>query len=263
MNYSEIFHFMRPELTLIVTIALLFLFDLFAPERLRRYFHPLACVLLTVQILVNIVPTPDSGQLFGGMYQYEPMQSIVKSMLAIGTFVVFLQSNEWLRREDTAHKRGEFYLLTLSTLLGMYFMISVGNFLMFFLGMAYCYFIVFRMVFQFIAGFSPNSVNFAPDIDSYFSFVLALFLAFGLTFEVPIIVVVLNRMGITSISKLKKARPYMVVGAFVLAAIVTPPDVLSQCLLALPLVILYQVGIWLCAVFGKKDEPEEESAESS
>ena len=135
MNYSEIFHFMRPELTLIVTIALLFLFDLFAPERLRRYFHPLACVLLTVQILVNIFPTPDSGQLFGGMYQYEPMQSIVKSMLAIGTFVVFLQSNEWLRREDTAHKRGEFYLLTLSTLLGMYFMISAGNFLMFFLGM--------------------------------------------------------------------------------------------------------------------------------
>ena len=263
MNYSEIFHFMRPELTLIVTIALHFLFDLFAPERLRRYFHPLACVLLKEQILVNIVPTPDSGLLFGGMYQYEPMQSIVKSMLAIGTFVVFLQSNEWLRREDTAHKRGEFYLLTLSTLLGMYFMISAGNFLMFFLGMAYCYFIVFRMVFQFIAGFSPNSVNFAPDIDSYFSFVLALFLAFGLTFEVPIIVVVLNRMGITSISKLKKARPYMVVGAFVLAAIVTPPDVLSQCLLALPLVILYQVGIWLCAVFGKKDEPEEESAESS
>ena len=141
--------------------------------------------------------------------------------------------------------------------------IIISSLVMFFLGMAYCYFIVFRMVFQFIAGFSPNSVNFAPDIDSYFSFVLALFLAFGLTFEVPIIVVVLNRMGITSISKLKKSRPYMVVGAFVLAAIVTPPDVLSQCLLALPLVILYQVGIWLCAVFGKKDEPEEESAESS
>ena len=141
--------------------------------------------------------------------------------------------------------------------------IIISSLVMFFLGMAYWYFIVVRMVFQFIAGFSPNSVNFAPDIDSYFSFVLALFLAFGLTFEVPIIVVVLNRMGITSISKLKKSRPYMVVGAFVLAAIVTPPDVLSQCLLALPLVILYQVGIWLWAVFGKKDEPEEESAESS
>ena len=132
----------------------------------------------------------------------------------------------------------------------------------FFLGMAYCYFIVFRMVFQFIAGFSPNSVNFAPDIDSYFSFVLALFLAFGVTFEVPIVVVVLNRMGITSIDKLKKARPYMVVGAFVIAAIFTPPDVLSQMLLALPLVILYQVGIWLCAIFGKpkSEEDNEETA---
>ncbi len=128
--------------------------------------------------------------------------------------------------------------------------IIVSSLLMFFVGMLYCYFVVFRMVFQFIAGFSPESVNFAPDIDSYFSFVLALFLAFGLTFEVPIIVVVLNRMGITTVEKLKKARPYMIVGAFILAAIVTPPDVLSQLLLALPLVILYQVGIWLCSVFG-------------
>ena len=142
--------------------------------------------------------------------------------------------------------------------------IIISSLVMFFLGMAYCYFIrVPYGVSVHCRILSRNSVNFAPDIDSYFSFVLALFLAFGLTFEVPIIVVVLNRMGITSISKLKKARPYMVVGAFVLAAIVTPPDVLSQCLLALPLVILYQVGIWLCAVFGKKDEPEEENAESS
>lgn len=140
--------------------------------------------------------------------------------------------------------------------------IIISSLVMFFLGMAYCYFIVFRMVFQFIAGFSPNSVNFAPDIDSYFSFVLALFLAFGVTFEVPIVVVVLNRMGITSIDKLKKARPYMVVGAFVIAAIFTPPDVLSQMLLALPLVILYQVGIWLCAIFGKpkSEEDNEETA---
>lgn len=81
-----------------------------------------------------------------------------------------------------------------------------------------------------------------------------------MTFEVPIIVVVLNRLGVTTVEKLKKARPYMVVGAFVIAAIFTPPDVLSQMLLALPLVILYQVGIWLCAIFGKaKDLDEEES----
>jgi sec-independent protein translocase protein TatC len=102
-------------------------------------------------------------------------------------------------------------------------------------------------------------VNFAPDIDSYFSFVLALFLAFGLTFEVPIVVVVLNRMGITDVEKLKKARPYMVVGAFVLAAIFTPPDILSQMLLAVPLVVLYQVGIWLCAIFGRAKDTESES----
>lgn len=136
--------------------------------------------------------------------------------------------------------------------------IIVSSLVMFFLGMLYCYFVVFRMVFQFISGFSPDSVNFAPDIDSYFSFVLALFMAFGLTFEVPIIVVVLNRLGMTTVEKLKKARPYMIVGAFVLAAIVTPPDVLSQLLLAVPLVILYQVGIWLCAVVGKAKTEEEE-----
>ncbi len=136
--------------------------------------------------------------------------------------------------------------------------IIVSSLAMFFLGMLYCYFVVFRMVFQFISGFSPDSVNFAPDIDSYFSFVLALFMAFGLTFEVPIIVVVLNRLGMTTVEKLKKARPYMIVGAFVLAAIVTPPDVLSQLLLAVPLVILYQVGIWLCAVVGKAKTNEEE-----
>ena len=129
---------------------------------------------------------------------------------------------------------------------------------MFALGMAYCYFIVFRMVFQFIAGFSPDSVNFAPDIDSYFSFVLTMFVAFGLTFEVPIVVVVLNRVGFASYEKLVQVRPFVIVGAFVLAAIFTPPDVLSQLLLALPLVLLFQVGIWLVRFFGKSQEDIDE-----
>ena len=129
--------------------------------------------------------------------------------------------------------------------------IIISSIVMFAVGMAYCYFIVFRMVFQFIAGFSPTSVNFAPDIDSYFSFVLTMFFAFGLTFEVPIVVVVLNHLGLASYEKLVKARPFVIVGAFVLAAIFTPPDVLSQLLLALPLVILFQMGIWLVSVFGK------------
>ena len=126
--------------------------------------------------------------------------------------------------------------------------ILVSSIVMFAVGMAYCYFIVFRMVFQFIAGFSPDSVNFAPDIDSYFSFVLTMFVAFGLTFEVPIVVMVLNHVGLASYEKLVK------VGAFVIAAIFTPPDVLSQLLLALPLVILFQAGIWLVKFFGKSQD---------
>ena len=113
---------------------------------------------------------------------------------------------------------------------------------------------------MFIAGFSPESVNFAPDIDAYFSFVITMFVAFGITFEVPIVVMVLNRMGVATYERLVKIRPYVIVGAFVISAIVTPPDVMSQCLLAVPLVVLYQVGLWCVRLFGKKEpQPEQES----
>lgn len=135
MNYSEIFYYLRPEITLIAIFAVLFLFDLFVEGKYRKHFHTLACVLMAVQVAANIIPLPESASLFGGMYTYTPMQSIVKSLLAIGTLVVFLQSDAWLSREDTRHKRGEFYILILSTLLGMQFMISAGNFLMFFIGL--------------------------------------------------------------------------------------------------------------------------------
>ncbi|MGN1209226.1 MAG: twin-arginine translocase subunit TatC, partial [Duodenibacillus sp.] len=133
---------------------------------------------------------------------------------------------------------------------------------MFALGMAYCYFIVFGMVFKFIAGFSPDSVNFAPDIDSYFSFVLTMFFAFGITFEVPILVMVLNYVGIADYAKLSKARPFVIVGAFVIAAIFTPPDVLSQMLLAVPLVILYEAGLICVRVFGRKTPVENDDDEA-
>ncbi len=136
--------------------------------------------------------------------------------------------------------------------------VIVSSVVMFAIGMAYCYFVVFRMVFQFIAGFSPDAVNFAPDIDSYFSFVITMFFAFGLTFEVPILVVVLDRVGVASAKKLVRIRPYVIVGAFVVAAIFTPPDVLSQLLLALPLVVLYELGIILVKIFGRKEKEEGE-----
>lgn len=117
---------------------------------------------------------------------------------------------------------------------------SVGMFL---LGMTYCYVIVFGFVFKFIAGFAPASVAVAPDIEAYFSFVLGMFMAFGLAFEMPIVVVLLARFGIASLDALKKARPYVIVGAFIVAAIFTPPDVLSQLLLAIPLCLLYELGL--------------------
>ncbi len=139
--------------------------------------------------------------------------------------------------------------------------VIVSSVVMFAIGMAYCYFVVFRMVFQFIAGFSPDAVNFAPDIDSYFSFVITMFFAFGLTFEVPILVVVLDRVGVASAKKLVRIRPYVIVGAFVVAAIFTPPDVLSQLLLALPLVVLYELGIILVKIFGRKEKEEGEKEE--
>jgi sec-independent protein translocase protein TatC len=127
---------------------------------------------------------------------------------------------------------------------------------MFVLGMAYCYYVVFGLVFRFIANFAPDSVNVAPDIDAYFSFVLGLFLAFGLTFEVPIVVVLLARFGIADVERLKAARPYVIVGAFIVAAIFTPPDVISQLLLAVPLCLLYEVGIQLARLVGKRPESD-------
>ena len=115
---------MRSELSLLAVIIILFVYDLVAGERGRRYMHPLACVLLLAHVLVNIVPQADTLELFGGMYRSVPMISLVKTILSVGTLVAVMQSGEWLRREDTRYKQGEFYVLTLFTLLGMFFMES-------------------------------------------------------------------------------------------------------------------------------------------
>jgi sec-independent protein translocase protein TatC len=121
----------------------------------------------------------------------------------------------------------------------------VASTLLFLAGMAFCYYIVFEQVFTVIHAWAPKSITPAPDIESYFSFVLTMFLAFGVTFEIPIVVIVLVRMGLVTVEKLREARPYVIVGAFVIAAIVTPPDVLSQFMLAVPMCLLYEAGIFL------------------
>jgi sec-independent protein translocase protein TatC len=115
--------------------------------------------------------------------------------------------------------------------------------LLFFAGMCFAYFLVFPTVFGFMASVAPEGVAWMTDIEKYLSFVLGTFMAFGITFEVPVIVIVLVRMGMVTIAKLKEIRPYVIVGAFVIGAIFTPPDVISQIMLAVPLWLLYEVGI--------------------
>jgi sec-independent protein translocase protein TatC len=127
----------------------------------------------------------------------------------------------------------------------------ISSTLLFFVGVAFCYFFVFGQVFKFIQSFAPKSITAAPDIEAYLGFVINMFIAFGLSFEVPIVVIVLARMGVVSIEKLKDFRSYFIVLAFIVAAIVTPPDVVSQLALAIPMVILYEIGIWAAQIFIK------------
>ncbi|WCM89427.1 twin-arginine translocase subunit TatC [Acidovorax sp. NCPPB 3576] len=138
----------------------------------------------------------------------------------------------------------------------------VSSTLLFLVGVAFCYFFVFGQVFAFIQSFAPKSITAAPDIEAYLSFVLTMFLAFGLSFEVPIVVIVLARMGIVSVEKLKGFRGYFIVLAFIIAAVVTPPDVVSQLALAVPMCLLYELGIWAAQIFIRHTKsPEDEQAQ--
>ena len=130
---------------------------------------------------------------------------------------------------------------------------------LFILGVAFCYYFVFGTVFKFINEFAPKTISVAPDIENYLDFVLTMCLAFGLTFEVPVVVIVLVRMGLVTVEKLKSIRPYVIVGAFVIAAIVTPPDVMSQLFLAIPLCLLYELGLLLAPLFVKSTQAPEEA----
>jgi sec-independent protein translocase protein TatC len=136
----------------------------------------------------------------------------------------------------------------------------VSSSLLFIAGVAFCYFFVFGVIFKFINEFAPKSIMVAPDIESYFSFVMTLFIAFGVTFEVPVVVIVLVRMGLVTVEKLKEFRPYVIVGAFVIAAVVTPPDIMSQLLLAVPLCLLFEIGLLVAPLFVRVTRAPEETA---
>jgi sec-independent protein translocase protein TatC len=123
--------------------------------------------------------------------------------------------------------------------------VIVSSVVFFALGMSFAYFLVFPIAFGFFAGYAPAGVQMMTDIDKYLSFVLTMFIAFGITFEVPVIVIVLVRLRVVSLEKLRSIRPYVVVGATIVGAIFTPPDVLSQLMLAVPLWLLYELGLFV------------------
>ena len=139
----------------------------------------------------------------------------------------------------------------------------VSSTLLFFLGVSFCYFFVFGKVFTFIQEFAPKSITAAPDIEAYLSFVLNMFIAFGAAFEVPVVLVILVRMGMVSIEKLRDFRSYFIVIAFVIAAVVTPPDVVSQLALAIPMCVLYEVGIVAAGLFVKHTKAPEQDETST
>jgi sec-independent protein translocase protein TatC len=140
----------------------------------------------------------------------------------------------------------------------------VASSVLFVVGMSFAYFLVFPVVFRFMASIAPEGVAWMTDIDKYLSFVMTTFIAFGVTFEVPVVVIVLVRIGLVSLEKLKEIRPYVIVGAFVVGAVFTPPDILSQVMLAVPLWILYELGLILARFVGRPggapqlQEPEAE-----
>ena len=136
----------------------------------------------------------------------------------------------------------------------------ISSSLLFIAGVAFCYFFVFGRVFHFIGEFAPQSIAVTPDIENYLDFVMSMCLAFGVTFEVPVVVVILVRMNMVSLQKLREIRSYVIVGAFVIAAIVTPPDVVSQLALAIPMCLLYELGLLLAPVFVRATQRPEETA---
>lgn len=138
----------------------------------------------------------------------------------------------------------------------------ISSTLLFFAGVGFSYFFVFDKVFTFIMHFAPESIHVAPDIAKYLGFAMNMFLAFGIAFEVPIVVVVLVRLGVVSVEKLKSIRGYVIVGTFIIAAVITPPDVISQLALAIPMCLLYEVGLFVARFIAPKNVDDDEKNSS-
>jgi sec-independent protein translocase protein TatC len=137
------------------------------------------------------------------------------------------------------------------------FPLLATSIVLFFVGMAFAYFVVFPLIFGFVSTFTPDTVNYQPDMTEYVSFVMMVVLVFGLAFETPIATVLLVLTGLTTTEKLGKARPYVFLGAFIIGMLLTPPDVISQTMLAVPVYLLYELGIIMSRLVSKKEAAEE------
>ena len=136
--------------------------------------------------------------------------------------------------------------------------ILASSILLFYSGITFCYFVVLPIILGFFTNTGPDMMTLAPDISSYLSFALKLFFAFGIAFEIPVAIMLLCWSGATTTKSLKEKRPYIVVGVFVVAMFLTPPDVLSQTLLALPMLLLFELGLILAAFYTAKPQQESE-----
>lgn len=135
-------------------------------------------------------------------------------------------------------------------------LLFLSSILLFYLGVLFSYAVVFPLIFSFLVGIGPDSVSLMPDISNYLDLVIKLFLAFGLTFEIPIIILIITRMELTTTKALSQKRPYIIVGFFAIGMLLTPPDVFSQALLAIPMCLLFELGLLLSVVINKSKQPE-------
>jgi len=228
MNTSESFiaHLVELRTRLLhAIVALLLVFLCLFPWASKLY------ALLALPLLAKL---PKGGQMIATDVTtpfFVPLKVALMTSLMIALPYILYQLWRFVAPGLYAHeKRMVVPLIAASTIL-------------FYCGMAFAYFAVFPIVFGFITASAPQGVAVMTDIEKYLSFVLTMFVAFGVTFQVPVAVVVLVRMGLVSTAKLREIRPYVIVGAFIVGAIFTPPDVVSQCMLAMPLWLLYEAGI--------------------
>jgi sec-independent protein translocase protein TatC len=227
-------------------------------ELRSRILRALACVTVVLLALMPVanqlygwLAAPLMAQLPGGgaMIATE-VASPFFAPFKLTVFVAVLLSVPYIFYQAWAFVAPGLYLNERRLVLPL----LVSSTLLFYLGVAFAYFVVFPLVFGFFASVAPEGVTVMTDISHYLNFVLKMFLAFGAAFEVPVATFLLVRTGISSVVSLKAKRPYIIVGAFVLAAVLTPPEPLSQVMLAVPILLLFEFGLLICRFAGVGEE---------